>query len=243
MNTQITKAKSLDVKNLIFSDHVDGSITDSKPKIEYKRINISIRNEDGTIGELILPTTRLFSHGVSAAINPDTGAVNGYSMPFCLWNQDRNSLATQEELDFTNAIQHIVDASITHVLENKDELEQYDLTQGDLTKSKGGIDPYYWRREKVINSLGKTELKIVQDTGPTLYAKLLYSKKSCKFITQFYDLEGKILTSDEVLDTKCYAKGAIKIESIFIGAKVSLQIKLYEAVIEPIQNRQKRLLS
>jgi hypothetical protein len=239
MNTQITKAKSLDVKNLIFSDHVDGSIPDSKPKIEYKRINISIRNEDGTIGELILPTTRLFSHGVSENINQDTGLVNGYTMPLCLWNQDS---ATQEELDFTNAIQNIVDATISHVLENKDELEQYDLTQGDLTKSKGGIDPFYWKREKVINSLGKTELKIVQGSGPTLYAKLLFSKKNGKFITQFYNLEGKVLTSDEVLNTRCYANSAIKIESIFIGAKVSLQIKLYESVIEPIQIRQKRLL-
>ncbi len=59
-NTQITSAIGYDVKNIIFSEPVSGSIPDSKPKIEFKRINISTKNADGTTGELILPTGRLF---------------------------------------------------------------------------------------------------------------------------------------------------------------------------------------
>ena len=37
--------------------------------------------------------------------------------------------------------------------------------------------------------------------------------------------------------------GAVKIESIFVGAKISLQVKLYEAVVEPSKMGMKRLLA
>ena len=40
----------------------------------------------------------------------------------------------------------------------------------------------------------------------------------------------------------CYVKAAIKIESIFIGNKVSLQIKLYEASVRFLDSGPKRLL-
>jgi hypothetical protein len=35
----------------------------------------------------------------------------------------------------------------------------------------------------------------------------------------------------------------VKIESIFVGAKISLQVKLYEAVVEPSKMGMKRLLA
>jgi hypothetical protein len=41
----------------------------------------------------------------------------------------------------------------------------------------------------------------------------------------------------------CYTNAAVKIESIFIGAKISLQVKLYEAVVEPSKMGMKRLLA
>lgn len=45
-----------------------------------------------------------------------------------------------------------------------------------------------------------------------------------------------------MLNKKCYVTGAIKIESIFLGDKVTLQIKLYEAIVR-VMNQGKRLLS
>ena len=36
-NTQITSVIGYDIKNIIFSEPVSGSIPDSKPKIEFKR--------------------------------------------------------------------------------------------------------------------------------------------------------------------------------------------------------------
>ena len=40
----------------------------------------------------------------------------------------------------------------------------------------------------------------------------------------------------------CYVKAAIKIESIFIGAKIALQVKVYEAEVRMIESGTKRLL-
>jgi hypothetical protein len=99
MNTQITPAKGYDTSRMIFSEPVSGSIPDSKPKIEFRRVNISTRNEDGTVGELIIPTSRLFSFGVSENTSQETGSVNGYTFPLCLWSRDG---ATEEEKTWTD---------------------------------------------------------------------------------------------------------------------------------------------
>ena len=93
-NTQITPIQGYDTKRMVFSEPISGTIPDSKPKIEFKRINISTKNEDGSTGELILPTTRLFSFGVSENTSQETGKVNGYTFPLCLWNKD---CPTEEE--------------------------------------------------------------------------------------------------------------------------------------------------
>ena len=45
-----------------------------------------------------------------------------------------------------------------------------------------------------------------------------------------------------LLNKSCYATAAIKIESIFIGAKISLQVKVYEAEVKMFDTAPKRLL-
>ena len=45
-----------------------------------------------------------------------------------------------------------------------------------------------------------------------------------------------------LMNKPCYATAAIKIESIFIGAKISLQVKVYEAEVKMIDNAPRRLL-
>ena len=94
-NTQLTPASGYNAKErMIFSDPISGEIPDSKPKIEFKRINISTLNEDGSVGELIIPTGRLYSFGVSENTSMETGKVTGHTFPLCLWSRDG---ATDEE--------------------------------------------------------------------------------------------------------------------------------------------------
>lgn len=238
-NTQLTPVKGYDTKRIIFSDPVSGVIPESKPKIEFKRINITTRNEDGSVGELVFPTTRLFSFGVSENRSQETGKVNGYTFPLCLWQRDG---ASEEEKEWTDTFDRVVDTCVDWLVSNKEEIDQFDLSKSDLIKAKGGLNPLYWKKEKYTAENGKSSMRVVPGTGPTLYTKLIYSKKHDKFLSQFFDQNGEPTDPLTLMNKYCYTKAAIKIESIFIGNKISLQVKLYEAVIEPTSNGMRRLL-
>ena len=240
-NTQLTPAMGYNpTNNMIFSDPIYGSIPDSRPKIEFRRINISTRNEDGSIGELIIPTERLYSFGISTNTSQETGKVTGYTLPLCLWNRDN---PTEKEKIWVETFDNIVDCCIDHLVENREEIELYELSRSDLTKSKGGLNPLYWKKEKFTEDSGKTILRKIPGRGPTLYSKLIYSKKHDKFLTQFFDTNDEPIEARTLMGKHCYATSAIKIESIFIGAKISLQVKVYESVVEPVNSGMKRLLA
>ena len=90
----------------------------------------------------------------------------------------------------------------------------------------------------------KIRVRLSKGTGPTLYAKLIYSKKSDKILTLFSDShDNSDIDPMSLFGKYCFAEGAIKIESIFIGNKISLQVKLYEAVVRRLDQGMKKLLS
>jgi len=239
-NTVVTPVKNYDTNRMIFTEPTSGTIPDSIPKIEFKRINIQTNNEDGTSGDLVISTSRLFSFGVSENKSQETGKVNGWTFPLCLWSRDG---PTEQEKDFTEAFTSIVDKCIEHLVENKEEIELYDLQKSDLEKSKGGLNPLYWKKEKYSDpKTKKVSLRVVPDSGPTLYTKLIYSKKNEKFLSQFYNMNDESVNPLDMMGKYCYTTSAVKIESIFIGSKISLQVKLYEAVVEPTSTGMKRLI-
>ena len=225
-STQLVSASGYNVNNIIFSEPIVGTIPDSKPSISFSRIMISTKNKDGTEGELILPTTELFTFGVGENLNQETGKVNGYVLPLCLYNKNGPS---EEEKDFVETFNNIVDRCKKYLIDNRETLGQYELELNDLKK----FNPLYYKREKG---------KIVEGSGPTLYGKLITSKKN-GIVTKFYDaVTGESLNPLDLLGTYSFAKAAIKFESIFIGNKISLQIKVYECDIRPSNTGMKRLL-
>ena len=236
-NTQIIDPStgSYDTSQMVFSEPVGGSIPGGGPSISFQRINIGTKNSDGTMGDLVLKTGRLFSFGVSENTSPDTGKVNGWTMPLCLWSRDG---ATPEEKAWTDAFDQIVEKCIDHVIDHKEELDKYDLERSDLKK----FNPLYWKKEKKIVN-GKPQLVVAEGTGPTLYSKLIYSKKKENFVTKFYDQNDEPIDPLDLLGKYSYVTAAVKIESIFVGNKISLQVKLYEADVEPTQGGMKRLLA
>lgn len=225
-STQLVSASGYDVNNIIFSEPIVGTIPDSKPSISFSRIMISTKNKDGTEGELILPTTELFTFGVGENLNQETGKVNGYVLPLSLYNKNGPS---EEEKDFVETCNNIVDTCKKYLIDKRETLGQYELELNDLKK----FNPLYYKREKG---------KIVDGSGPTLYGKLITSKKN-GIVTKFYDsVTGESLNPLDLLGTYSFVKAAIKFESIFIGNKISLQIKVYECDIRPSNTGMKRLL-
>jgi len=227
-STQLINASSYDTKNMRFSEPIPGSIPDSKPAINYKRINITTVNSDGSVGDLVMATGKVYSYGISENTNQETGKVNGLVMPLVL--HDRGG-PTQEQKDFVNCFNGIIDHIRKFILEKKEDLELYELESADLKK----LNPLYYKKDKG---------KVVEGAAPTLYAKLIVSKKQGeKIITVFFDEDsGESVNALDLLGKHCYARAAIKVESIFIGNKVSVQFKLYECQVTLIDFGHKRLL-
>ena len=225
-STQLTPAAGYKTKNMIFSEPVVGTIPNSTPPINYRRINISTKNSDGTVGDLILPTEELFSFGVSENKDPKTEEVNGHVLPLCLWDRDG---ATDEQKVWVETFNAIVEECKRHLVEHRAEIEQFDLEMSDLKK----FNPMYWKKEGG---------QIVEGRGPTLYVKLIASKKHNRILSQFYDADYNEVDPLSLLGKYCYAKCAVRVERIFIGSKISLQIKLYEAQIRVVEMGMKSLL-
>ena len=223
-NTQLTSASGYETSNMIFSKPEKGTIPGSG--LTYMRVKIGTKYSDGTSGDLIISTDggELYSYGTQENKSPD-GKVNGHVLPLCMWDRDG---PTKAQKATTDTIDAIVEQCKDWLLTNKDKIEKYDLDKSDLKK----MNPLYWKREKG---------KIVEGRGPTLYSKLIESKKN-GILTTFFDSETDEEIDPLTLKTHCFVVPAIRIESIFIGNKISLQVKLYEAVVRPLDRGRKSLL-
>jgi hypothetical protein len=233
--TQLVDTQSFDPSTLKFSDPAVGSIPDSK--LTFQRINITNVNPDGSQGELIIPTPdKIFSAGVREQLSLDSGKLTGHVLPLCLWNRDG---PTEEEKRFTDTISSIVKRCKEHLVDNRESIGKYDLAESDLKK----FDVLSWRRDNTKEGKGK----IIEGTGPSLWVKLIEREdkttKQKVIMSMFYDENDTPKDPLTLLSQYCLVKAAIKIESIFIGNSISLQVKLYECVHSPIQQGMQRLLA
>ena len=228
--TQLVSASGYDVNNMVFSTPVEQKIPDSK--VTSKRIYLSTKNANGTVGELCMATDEIYSFGVNINLDEkNKDIVTGYTMPLCLFNKNGPS---ESEKEFVETFNRIVEKCKDHIIENKDSLDQYSLERSELKKICNSL---YYKRDP------KNKAKIMDGVGPTLYAKLIFNKKKNDIETTFFNSQ----TCEEVnpmdlIEKHCFAKAVIKFESIFIGNKISLQIKLYECEVKMIDSGRKKLL-
>ena len=230
-STQLTDFRNYDIKRLIFSKPEVGNIPGAISKLTFKRIRLATKNPDGTIGDLVLATPpNLMCYGLQEQTDPSNGVVNGYQFPMVLWNRNEPS---QDEKTFTDVITKITEACKDHLLSHKEEIEKYDLEPNDLKK----FSPLYYKMEKG---------KIVDGKSPMFYIKTMTSKKTegIKIHTVFTNEDtNDLIDPMDLMNKRCYVQGAIKIESIFVGNKISLQVKLFEARVKLIDTAFRSLLN
>ena len=97
---QLSKLEYISEENIVFHEPKDFQLRDTN--IKYKRIKIETKLPNGKISPLVLETPFLFSFGVSKRKNQETGILNGYSIPVCLWKKDEKP--NQKEKDLYDAI-------------------------------------------------------------------------------------------------------------------------------------------
>lgn len=217
-NTILTSIDNLDVNNIVFSKPEINNIPGNK--LSYKRIRINIKNGD-ELSDLVLESPpNLLSWGLSEQIDLQSNALNGYQIPVCLWSKNG---PTPEEKKFTDTFDTICQYIKNYLVEHRDDIEQYSLEFADLKK----FNPLYWKTEKG---------KVVEDRGPTLYAKCLYNKKTEKVNTLFLneaENPPRRVNPLSLIGKPCFVKIALKLESIYIGTKISFQVKCQEVMFRP----------
>ncbi len=197
-------------------------------KLSYQRIRLNYEDDDNLSDLIIESPANLLCWGLTEQHDMVSGQLSGYQLPICLWSKNG---PTEEEKNFTDMIEAICQHTKQYLVDNCENIGKYDLEMADLKK----FNPLYWKMEK-----GQR----VEDKGPTLYAKCMYSKKTEKFNTVFVN---ENLNSNvnplSILNKQCHVKFALKIESIYIGTKISLQVKLCEVLFRPKENVLRSLLA
>jgi hypothetical protein len=225
MNTRLTSLDEFNPNNVVFGVPMPET---NKSGVKSYVIRLGIKNPDGTVGDLVLDHEKVFSYGVSENLDKETGTLTGYVLPLCLWNR---SGPTEYEVDWIKMVEdQLVHAVKAHLVENREQVGEYTLEYSDMKK----MNPFWYKREQG---------KIVEGKGPVLYGKLIYSRKSEKILTKFYDTAGKEVDPMSLLKKYCHVTPAIKFESIYIGAKISIRVKLYECVVEVANTGFKSLLT
>ena len=212
----LINAENFNINNIVYSKPEIKPIPGQK--VSCKRVHLSYKDGEDFQDLILESTPELLSWGLAEQHDMMSNQLTGYQLPICLWSKNGPS---QQERAFTTMIDQISEHTKKYLVEHRDELEMYTLELAELKK----INPLYWKMEKG---------KIVEDKGPTLYAKCLYSKKNETITTLFIneDLNANV-NPLSILGKQCYVKFALKIESVFFGSKISLQVKLQEVLFRP----------
>jgi hypothetical protein len=211
---------------------------------------------DDTVGDAVLGFDRMFSFGVSETTSPETKVVTGHSMSFAMWSREG---AQEREINATRKIEGIIEKCKEHLLlvknhENMKKIKKNKIEMGDL---KDMDKLLYWKlddeNEKVIGQ-GPTfspkliEYKAKKDakTGkerPYSMSTVFYSEDDVDENGNPVELSPLDFLSTDSQKCFCYARPAVKFESIFISSKVtSIQCKLTEADVQRVQSGPQRLL-
>lgn len=246
-NTQLVNPEEFDGSRVVFDDPVAESIP-GQPGTNY-RINLGYKNPDNTEGFLILGFDTCYCFGVSENVDLNSKALNGYNVAISLY--DING-ATPRQQKTVEALQDIIQQCKKNILKDSTQEAMGKIDDDDkiLESDLRKINLIFWKKEN-----GKPN----PEMGGTIYPKMIWSKSRTdaktnkqipsKMMTRFYseddiDADGNPVEVNplDYVGKRFQITPAIKIESIFIGAKISIQAKVYEAFVKETESGPKRLL-
>jgi hypothetical protein len=250
-NTQITDPLIYDVKeNMKFEDVYEGEIPNPNVPGKFYKFNVYTNNEDGTVGDLIFEFDELMCFGINMGTDQKTGEPTGYSMSLSLMDKDK---PTEEQKLRIKKLEEVIEFAKEFLVENRKVVKLPDLEMRDLKK----FSPIYYKKDDDGNRI---------EGPPSLYPKLLEQKakivkkknedgeeeeveEPSKILSIFYNIEDldengepKELDPTLIIGKYCKVKPLIKIESIFVGQSIKLQVKVSEADVKLLQSTTRRLL-
>jgi hypothetical protein len=221
-NVQLSSVSNFNVDKIVFSEAKETNIPGSY------RVTIGTQYPNNSVGPLIFSTDTVYSFGIQENKSMDKPVrTTGYSIPLCLWNKEG---PTDYQKQFIDTLEKVSDYIKKYMLKSevKKSVKKYDLVESDLRK----FSPLWYKKE---------DGEIVQGRGPMLYPKLMCNKDLAIY-TVVADQNGNDIDPLSLLNQKCSVRACIKIESIFIGSKISLQVKVMELEVYQQGNQRQRLL-
>ena len=239
--TELIDLSSFDLSNVFYDSPQEMEIQQGNKTIKYYKINIGNKTKGG-VGEFVF-NIPFFCHsfGVEEFQN-EQGKVTNHSVGLSLVDMNSPTEEQQELVSsFGKFIQHIKD----HLYSVRKEIKKPTLDSSDLKT----FNPMHQSIDEDGNPKGNAWY-----FSPKLMERKIYNKEDpsdikIKVETTFYsdeqtDDKGEPLEISplEFLGKKHFKfRGAIKIENIYIGSKISLQCKIYDGVVRSVVNERKRL--
>jgi hypothetical protein len=246
-NTKLVDPFEFNANNIIFDDPVAESIP-GQPGTNH-RINLGYKNPNGSDGMFILGFDNCYCFGVSENVDQASKKLNGYVAAVSLFDMNGPTNKQQKTVSVLSDIvqqckKHILKDSTQEGLGKIDEEDK--ILESDLRK----INLVFWKKEN-----GKPNPEL----GGTIYPKLIWSKSRIdsktgkeippKMLTRFFNIDevdenGEPVEVDplDYVGKRFIMQAAVKIESIFVGSRISIQMKIYEAFVREAESGPQRLL-
>jgi len=243
--TQLSDFNNFDVSKMFFDEPVPGTIPGST--IPTARIHLAVKNKNKTDGDLIFALPKLSTYGIKESLDQNTKALTGYQAGLILHDITGQS---EDQLAIVETFNKIVEKCKDHLL------------QKDIQKKckKSGLERSDLKKITTLSYVKDKETEEYQPDKPVLNVKLIYSKSRTdkdgndipdKIHTKIYkdDVVGKdgspiSLFPKDYLNKGGMLRSVIKIESIFVGKDIKLQVKILEAAFKPNEkNTENKFLS
>lgn len=202
--TEIFKVKP-SLINKIPPEHYHILITKKWLKDNLTEKYLKMVNEEHK--PLVFSSEEVFSFGVSRN-TLDTNNIS-YQISLCLYDRENPK---DEEIKWSAKYDEL--ATICR---------EY-LKKSEFKKLKGAID--------MMKGLSWKGNEIGDVDGPKLYPKVMFNQKKEEFITVFMDENDEIIDDPKtILDKRGRVRVALRFESIFVGSKVALQVRVNDVLI------------
>ena len=239
--TELIDLSTYDLNQLYFDTPNELETQQGNKSIKYYKVNVGNQTKHG-VGEFIFDVP-FFCHsfGVDEFQN-EQGKVTNHSISLSLIDMNN---PTEEQTELVSNFSRLIEKIKEHLLVVKKEIKKPTLEKSDLKK----FNPMYQSLDEDGNPKGTAwyfspklmERKIYNKDDPTD----IQIKMDTKFYAdeQFDEKENPIEISPlEFVGKKHFKfRGAIKIENIYIGSKISLQCKVYDGVVRHVTNERKRM--
>jgi len=239
--TELIDITTYDLNRLHFDSANELELQQGNKTIKYYKINIGSKNKNG-VGEFVFDLPEFcHSFGVEEFQN-EAGKATNYSVSLSL--VDLND-PTDTQMNVVKSFGAFIEKIKDHLLTVKKEIKKPTLDRAELKK----FNPMYQSIDEDGNVKGTAWY-----FSPKLMIRKIYNKEDptdmqLKIETKFFsedqtDESGEpVEMSPLVFTGKKHFKfrGAVKIETIYIGSKISLQCKVYDGVVRTVSTERKRL--